>query len=93
MDQAHVAASSMQKFRQKGISVERLSVDKPIDAYDTLKTAILEGTLNMYRYEPALDELRKLQKDHIKQKVGPSGRAGKKDLADSLAGSCFQFNN
>lgn len=89
-DQAHSAAN-MQKFSQKGITVERVSVDRPIDAYDTLKTAIYERRVLMYRYEPVLDELRKLQKNHIKEKVDHQ-RAGRKDVADSLAGVVYTLS-
>ena len=89
MDQAH-GATNLQKFLKKGISVERLSVDRPIDAYETLKSAVYEGRINMYKYEPILDELRKLQKDNLKNKVDHP-RGGKKDVADALAGIVFSL--
>lgn len=89
MDQFNSAAS-LQKFATKGIEAERLSVDKPMDAYDTLKSALYEGRIRMYRYEPVLDELRKLQKDNVKRKVDHV-RGGRKDVADALAGVTFSL--
>ena len=89
MDQAQ-SASTKQMFRKKGINVEDLSVDRPIAAYDTLKSAIYEKRINMYRYDPILTELRTLQKDHIKQKVDHV-RGGKKDVSDALAGITFSL--
>lgn len=80
-----VGSETLQTFRQQGINTERVSVDKPLDAYNTLKSAIYEKRLNMYQYEPALNELRKLQLDKIKGKVDHM-RGERKDVADCLAG-------
>lgn len=89
MDQFN-SAPTMQKFRQKGITCELLSVDKPMDAYDTLKAALYEGRIQYYKYEPLLEELRAIQKDNIKNKVDHpkkmGSKRGSKDVADSLAG-------
>ena len=68
MDQFN-SSSSLQKFATKGITAERMSVDKPMDAYDTLKEAIYEGRVHFYGYEPLLEELRTIQKDHARNKV------------------------
>lgn len=90
MDQYNSAAS-LQKFAMKGIEAERVSVDRPMDAYDTLKSAIYEGRVIMYNYEPLLKELRELQKDNVKNKVDHP-RNGKKDLADALAGVVYSLH-
>jgi len=87
MDQFQ-SAPTIQKFNSKGITSERLSVDKPMDAYDTLKSAIYEGRLQFYEYEPLLEELRTVQKDNVRNKVDhPRGKS--KDVADALAGITF----
>ena len=84
MDQFN-SAPSLQKFATKGLTAERLSVDKPMDAYDTLKSAIYENRIHFYRYEPLLEELKTIQKDNVRNKVDhPRGKS--KDVADALAG-------
>jgi len=90
MDQFN-SADGLQKFAKKGFTAERLSVDKPMDAYDTLKAAIYEGRVRFYKYEPLLEELRTIQKDNIRNKVDhPRGKT--KDLADALAGIVFTLS-
>jgi hypothetical protein len=87
MDQFN-SASSLQTFATKGITAERISVDKPMDAYDLLKQAIYENRLSFYNYTPLLDELKWIQKDNIRNKVDhPAGKS--KDVADALAGIVF----
>jgi intein/homing endonuclease len=87
MDQFN-SASSLQTFARKGISAERLSVDKPMDPYETLKTTIYENRMSFYNYEPLLQELRWIQKDNVRNKVDhPHGKS--KDLADALTGVTF----
>jgi hypothetical protein len=87
MDQFN-SAPTIQKFNSKGITSERLSVDKPMDAYDTTKAAIYEGRLSFYEYEPLLEELRTIQKDNVRNKVDhPRGKS--KDVADALAGITY----
>jgi hypothetical protein len=89
MDQYNSAAS-LQIFTTQGIEAERVSVDKPMDAYDTLKAAIYENRLMMYRYEPVLKELRALQHDRIRNKVDHP-RLGSKDVSDALAGVVYSL--
>lgn len=87
MDQFN-SADSLQTFATKGITAERISVDKPMDAYDLLKQAIYENRLSFYNYTPLLDELKWIQKDNIRNKVDhPAGKS--KDVADALAGIVF----
>ena len=90
MDQFN-STSSLQKFATKGIEADRVSVDRPMDAYDTLKSALYEKRLIMYEYEPLLRELRSLQKDNIKNKVDHP-RQGSKDVADSMAGVVYSLH-
>lgn len=84
MDQFN-SADSLQKFTKKGYTAEKLSVDKPMDAYDMLKSAIYEGRIHFYEYPPLLDELKTIQKDNVRNKVDhPRGKS--KDVSDALAG-------
>ena len=43
------------------INCEIMSVDKDTSAYDTLKERIYEGKIRYYRYEPFLEELKRLE--------------------------------
>jgi hypothetical protein len=87
MDQFN-SADSLQQFTRKGLTAERISVDKPMDAYDILKQALYEGRLSFYDYRPLLDELKWIQKDNLRNKVDhPAGKS--KDVADALAGIVF----
>ena len=84
MDQFN-SADSLQKFAKKGFTAERLSVDKPMDAYDMLKSAIYENRIHFYEYPPLIEELKTIQKDNVRNKVDhPRGKS--KDVSDALAG-------
>jgi len=89
MDQFN-SASTLQKFAAKSMTAERISVDKPMDAYDLLKSAIYEGRISFYNYKPLLEELGWIQKDNIRNKVDhPQNKS--KDVADALAGITFSL--
>jgi hypothetical protein len=53
-----------------------------------LKAAIYEGRLELYRYEPVLEELRALEYDRERGKVDHPKHSAK-DVSDSLAGVVF----
>jgi len=89
MDQFN-SADSLQKFSKKGITAERLSVDKPMDAYDVLKSAIYENRISFYDYKPLLDELKSIQRDNVRNKVDHP-RLGSKDVSDALAGITYSL--
>lgn len=87
MDQFN-SAPSLQKFAAKGMTAERLSVDKPMDPYDTFKMAIYENRISFYEYRPLLEELKWIQKDNAHNKVDhPRGKS--KDIADAVAGITY----
>lgn len=82
------SADTLQQLARKGLTTERISVDKPMDAYDMLKQALYENRLSFYDYRPLLDELKWIQKDNIRNKVDhPAGKS--KDVSDALAGIVF----
>jgi hypothetical protein len=89
MDQYN-SADTMQKFAVKGIEAERLSLDRTMDPYDTLKAAIYESRVHMYQYKPARDELQALQRDNVKNKVDHPQK-GSKDVSDAVAGVVFSL--
>jgi hypothetical protein len=90
MDQFN-SASSLQKFATKGLTAERLSVDKPMDAYDILKSTIYENRISFYEYKPLLEELKWIQKDNVRDKVDhPRGKS--KDISDAVAGITYTLS-
>ena len=81
------SVDSLQLLRDKGFYCEVLSVDRDMQAYETLKEKIYEGKCKFYRYEPFLKELRRLELvsgkkvDHVPR--------GSKDVTDAVAGAVF----
>lgn len=79
---------SVQILRDNYINCETLSVDRDTSAYDTLKERLYEGKLRCYRYEPFLQEMRRLElKDGGKIDHPPHG--GSKDVTDAVAGAVY----
>ncbi len=81
----------LQQLQQKGFRAEMLSVDTRLDPYENLKSALYENRVYYYRYEPLLDELRKLEKNEERKKVDHPIK-GSKDVADALAGCLFTLS-
>jgi hypothetical protein len=86
------SADTIQQLKSQGYRAEICSVDTSPDPYDNLKTAFYEGRVSMYHYQPLISELEALQEDRRgkKRKIDHPQR-GSKDVADSLAGVCFQL--
>lgn len=79
---------SLQILKKEGFKCEVLSVDRNTIAYDTLKEKIYGGKLKCYRYEPFLQEMRRLElKDGVKVDHPP--HIGSKDVTDAVAGAVF----
>jgi len=69
-------------------NVHLISVDRKTDPYEYLKAALYDGRVKMYRYEPLLEELERLEFDALRNKIDhPKG--GSKDVADALAGMVY----
>lgn len=79
---------SIQILQQEGYKCETLSVDRDTSAYDTLKEKMQEGKLKLYRYEPLLQEVRRLELVEGK-KVDHPHNGGSKDVADAVAGAVY----
>jgi intein/homing endonuclease len=74
-----------QQIRRHGIHTELISMDRTIDPYEELKSAIYEKRIEFYDYTPLLQELRSLEYDRVKGKIDHP-RHSSKDLGDALAG-------
>ena len=80
---------SLQILKEQGFNCEVLSVDRDTVAYDTLKDKIYTGKFKCYRYEPFLEEIRRLELIEGKKVDHPPTRGSSKDVTDSVAGSAF----
>ncbi|MCD6360831.1 MAG: hypothetical protein J7M38_08180 [Armatimonadetes bacterium] len=79
------SADSRQILRRKGLKVRLVSVDRDIEAYETLKGMLNEGRVRWYRYEPLLRECKGLELVHGVKVDHRQG--GSKDVADAVAAS------
>jgi len=82
---------TIQQLEAQGIDGAIVSVDKTMEPYTYLKTAIYEGRLSMYEYPIVLEELVHLQRDETRQKIDHPEN-GSKDVADGLAGVVFTLS-
>ncbi len=75
---------------QRGVETKLLSVDKTTDPYKELRSAMYEGRIRYYHYQPFLYEIQRVIHDKVKRKVDhPDG--GSKDVADAVAGVTFSL--
>jgi len=81
------SASSIQEFNNMGINSERLSIDKDLSCYETLKEGFNTERIRMYRNEELLMEIRRLEMIEGKKINHP--RLSSKDLADAVAGAVY----
>jgi hypothetical protein len=86
------SADSIQQFKSQGYSAELLSLDIAPEPYDSFKTALYEGRVRYYEYEPAIQQLELLQEDRRskKRKIDHPPK-GEKDVSDAMAGVCFSL--
>ena len=80
---------SIQILQAKGINCSVLSVDKDSRAYDVLKGKIYDGKFKCYRYEPFIEEMRRLE--FIEGKKVDHPPKGSKDVADAVAGAVYNI--
>jgi len=85
---SYQSAEMIQQMKARGVQSEVVSVDRTMDAYEALKSALYEKRIEFYRYEPFLAELRALEYDKVRGKVDHPV-AGTKDVADAVAGMVF----
>jgi len=78
---------SIQLLEQKGFECSVFSVDASTSGYDTMKEQIYEGKLKCYRYEPFLEEMRRLELINGTKVDHPPH--GSKDVSDAVAGAVY----
>lgn len=82
------SVGSIQAFQRIGIESEKFSVDKPMDAYNAFKEAILEERVAIYQYQPFINEVVRLEFNEIREKVDHPPK-GSKDVTDAVAGVIY----
>lgn len=81
------SASSIQDLNKMGIASEKLSVDKDLMAYETLKEGIYTAKVKTYPNDALLGELRRLELIEGKKVDHP--KQSSKDIADAVAGAVY----
>ena len=81
------SADSKQQLEKAGFNVAILSVDKNLAPYDTMKQLMYERALHCPKVELLETELKRLELVKGKKVDHPKGCS--KDLADALAGACY----
>jgi len=79
------SADSRQILRRRGLKVKLVSVDRDLEAYETLKELLNEGRLRWYRHEHLLRECRGLEL--VSGRKVDHRQGGSKDVADAVAGA------
>jgi hypothetical protein len=77
------SVDSRQILRRQGFRTALVSVDRDLGPYETLKELVNTGRLHFPRYEPLLQELKRLELVDGRKVDHPRG--GSKDAADALA--------
>lgn len=92
---SYQSSDTIQILNGRGIEAEELSIDKTMDPYNEVKTALYEDRLMMYWYDIVLQELKYLIVARSGSQVKVDHLAGKsKDVADCVAGvvyNCVQL--
>ena len=81
------SVDSIQILKTHSINAEVLSVDRDTKAYETLKELLHTQRIDFYRYEPFMKEYKRLELVKGKKVDHPLG--GSKDVADAVAGVCY----
>jgi hypothetical protein len=79
------SADSRQWLARRGIQTTTVSVDRTMEAYETLKELLLDGRLWVYEYAPFMTEMQRLEVVHGTKVDHPAG--GSKDVTDAVAGA------
>jgi hypothetical protein len=82
------SVDSVQTLKSAGFNADFFSVDRNPESYHTLKGALLDGRLDFYYYKPLVEELSQLEE--LKGTKIDHPRRGSKDVADAVAGVCYQ---
>jgi hypothetical protein len=79
------SADSRQWLARRGIGTKTVSVDRTMEAYETLKELLLDGRLRIYDYAPFATEMERLEVTRGVKVDHPAG--GSKDVSDAVAGA------
>ncbi len=85
----------IQLLESAGFEAKNLSVDKTTQPYETLKAMYQDGSINQYHHQLLYDELSTLEEVDMRGtrwKIDHPPN-GTKDVADSLAGACYNAMN
>jgi hypothetical protein len=74
-----------QQVKRRGVHCELISMDKTVEPYNEVKSALYEDRIEYYRYEPFIEELKALEYDRLAGKIDHP-LAGSKDVSDSVGG-------
>lgn len=75
----YMYAEMHQQVKRKGIrNVEIISMDTSVAPYNELKSAVYEGRIDYYKYEPFIEEFKALEYDRLKGKIDHP-QSGSKD--------------
>jgi len=78
---------TIQQLKRKQFDAEILSIDRNLAPYDTLKGLLNEGRFKMPQFQPALNELQRLELVDGKRVDHPAG--SDKGITDAIAGACY----
>lgn len=71
---SHNSVEMHQQVRRKGITPRIISTDTTMEPYDELKSAFYEKRIEIYHYQPFIDEFKDLEYDRVVGKVDhPTG--------------------
>ena len=96
------AVDSIQDLQRHGIEAGKISVDKTMEPYDTLKSKLYQGLLRYYPHPILQRELRELERgggrvDHPQfsydREITEGVSRGSKDVADAVAAIAFKIEN
>lgn len=82
---SHNSAEMLQQVSRRGISSRLISMDRTTNPYDEVKSAFYENRIEIYPYQPFIDEFKKLEYDRLVGKIDHPEH-GSKDCSDSVAG-------
>jgi hypothetical protein len=85
------SSDTIQILQSNGYHAGRLSVDKKLDPYMQLRSAIYDKRISFYEYEPLLVELQQLIYYKASARVDHRP-TGSKDVSDALAGVVYHCN-
>lgn len=85
---AYMYAEMHQQVERRGIDCRLISMDRSVDPYSELKSAIYEGRIEYHGYTPFIEEIKALEYDRVAGKIDHT-TTGSKDVSDAVAGAIY----